>query len=88
LAVVVAFVLVIISIMVWYVDHIGRSLRVSALIELVGTDTRKLLDALYIDHGVPPASDDRRFARRAPARSSASTQALPYPAPAGAASLS
>jgi uncharacterized membrane protein len=56
LAVVVAFVLVIISIMVlvWYVDHIGRSLRVSALIELVGTDTRKLLDALYIDHGVPP----------------------------------
>ena len=56
LAVVVAFVLVIVSIMVlvWYVDHIGRSLRVSALIELVGTDTRKLLDALYTDHGVPP----------------------------------
>lgn len=60
LAVVVAFVLVIISIMVlvWYVDHIGRSLRVSALIELVGTDTRKLLDALYTDHGNP-----RRFQR-------------------------
>jgi len=60
LAVVVAFVLVIISIMVlvWYVDHIGRSLRVSALIELVGTDTRKLLDALYTDHG-----DPRRFQR-------------------------
>jgi uncharacterized membrane protein len=56
LAVVVAFVLVIVSIMVlvWYVDHIGRSLRVSALIELVGTDTRKLLDALYTDHGAPP----------------------------------
>lgn len=56
LAVVVAFVLVIISIMVlvWYVDHIGRSLRVSALIELVGTDTRKLLDAVYTDHGAPP----------------------------------
>jgi uncharacterized membrane protein len=56
LAVVVAFILVIISIMVlvWYVDHIGRSLRVSALIELVGTDTRKLLDALYTDHGDPP----------------------------------
>ena len=56
LAVVVAFVLVIISIMVlvWYVHHIGRSLRVSALIELVGTDTRKLLDALYAKHGATP----------------------------------
>ena len=42
LAVVVAFALVIISIMVlvWYVNHIGRKLRVSALIELVGADTR------------------------------------------------
>jgi uncharacterized membrane protein len=48
-AVVVAFVLVIISIMVlvWYVNHIGRKLRVSALIELVGADTRKLLDTLH-----------------------------------------
>jgi uncharacterized membrane protein len=55
LAVVVAFVLVIISIMVlvWYVHHIGRSLRVAALIELVGTDTRKLVDVLYSDHGAP-----------------------------------
>jgi uncharacterized membrane protein len=52
-AVILAFVLVIISIMVlvWYVNHIGRSLRVSALIELVGTDTRKLLDTLYADAG-------------------------------------
>src|SRR5215212_8898959 len=42
-AVVVAFVLIVISIMVlvWYVNHIGRALRVSALIELVGKDTRK-----------------------------------------------
>ena len=41
LAVVVAFALVIISIMVlvWYVNHIGRKLRVSALIELVGGHT-------------------------------------------------
>jgi uncharacterized membrane protein len=56
LAVVVAFVLVIISIMVlvWYVNHIGRSLRVSALIELVGAGTRELLDATYSDHGAPP----------------------------------
>jgi uncharacterized membrane protein len=52
-AVLVAFVLIIISIMVlvWYVNHIGRALRVSALIELVGKDTRKLLDKLYPDGG-------------------------------------
>jgi uncharacterized membrane protein len=56
LAVVVAFVLVIVSIMVlvWYVNHIGRSLRVSALIELVGTATRGLLDAIYTDPGPTP----------------------------------
>lgn len=53
LAVLVAFVLVVVSIMVlvWYVNHIGRKLRVSALIELVGADTRKLLDTLYPDAG-------------------------------------
>lgn len=56
LAVVVAFVLVIVSIMVlvWYVHHIGRSLRVSALIELVGTATRETLDAVYADRGEEP----------------------------------
>ena len=55
-AVIVAFVLVIISIMVlvWYVNHIGRSLRVSALIELVGADIRKLLDTNYADKGASP----------------------------------
>ena len=49
LAVVVAFLLVLISIavLVLYVHHIGRSLRVSALIELVGKDTRTQLDAFY-----------------------------------------
>jgi uncharacterized membrane protein len=52
-AVLVAFVLVVVSIMVlvWYVNHIGRALRVSALIELVGNDTRKLLDQIYADVG-------------------------------------
>jgi uncharacterized membrane protein len=62
LAVVLAFVLVVISIMVlvWYVNHIGRKLRVSALIELVGTDTRKLLDTLY-----PEVIAQRRFDRPA-----------------------
>lgn len=59
LAVLVAFVLIVISIiiLVWYVDHIGRALRVSALIELVGKDTRKLLDNIYTDPGA--AESDR-----------------------------
>ena len=48
-AVAVAYVLVLTSIamLVLYVHHIGQSLRVSALIELVGTDTRRLLDRYY-----------------------------------------
>jgi uncharacterized membrane protein len=37
-----------------YVHHIGQSLRVSALIELVGHDTRKLVDRRYSDAGPPP----------------------------------
>lgn len=57
IAVVTAFVLVLVSIavLVIYVHHIGRSLRVSALIELVGKDTRELLDRVYSDKG--PALD-------------------------------
>ena len=45
-AIVVGYVLVLTSIamLVLYVHHIGRSLRVSALIELVGHDTRALLE--------------------------------------------
>ena len=51
LAIVVAYVLVVISVvvLVLYVHHIGRSLRVSALIELVGSDTRRLLDERFPD---------------------------------------
>ena len=51
IAVAVAYVLVLTSIamLVMYVHHIGRSLRVSALIELVGNDTRRLLDEFYPD---------------------------------------
>ena len=50
-AIVVSYVLVLISIamLVLYVNHIGRSLRVSSLIELVGNDTRRLLDEQYPD---------------------------------------
>jgi uncharacterized membrane protein len=48
-AIVVAYVLVLTSIamLVLYVHHIGRSLRVSALIELVGSDARELLERRY-----------------------------------------
>ena len=53
IAVVTAFALVLMSIavLVIYVHHIGQALRVSALIELVGKDTRKLLDSKYPDKG-------------------------------------
>jgi uncharacterized membrane protein len=49
LAVLVAYVLVVLSIVVLvvYVDHIGKSLRVSSLIELVGDATRRTLDERY-----------------------------------------
>ena len=48
-AIVTAYVLVLVSIamLVIYVNHIGRSLRVSSLIELVGDDVRRLIDARY-----------------------------------------
>ena len=67
LAVVVAFLLVIVSIMVlvWYVNHIGRSLRVSALIELVGGDTRKLLDKSIPITAQRPAFNVPRCVRNA-----------------------
>ena len=53
IAVVTAFVLVLMSIavLVMYVHHIGQALRVSALIELVGKETRSLLDDKYPDQG-------------------------------------
>jgi uncharacterized membrane protein len=52
-AIVVAYVLVVacIVVLVFYVHHIGRSLRVSKLIELVGNDTRKQLDQVYPERG-------------------------------------
>jgi uncharacterized membrane protein len=51
LAIVVAYLLVVISIvvLVLYVHHIGRSLRVASLIELVGTGTRRVVDQQYPD---------------------------------------
>ncbi len=70
IAVVTAFILVLVSIavLVMYVHHIGQSLRVSSLIELVGKDTRKLLDRKYPDKGPAIASEPGAprivFARR------------------------
>jgi uncharacterized membrane protein len=64
LSIVVAYVLILISIvvLVLYVHHIGRSLRVSALIELVGTGTRDLVDQMYPDRGEEmPAQRDAQL---------------------------
>ena len=61
IAVATSYLLVLASIaaLVIYVHHIGQSLRVSALIELVGDDTRKLLDRRYPDAGSPPPVDPK-----------------------------
>jgi uncharacterized membrane protein len=55
--------------LVIYVQHIGQSLRVSALIELVGHDTRKVIDRRYPDAG-PPSPLDPNAPRVVPARKS------------------
>jgi uncharacterized membrane protein len=59
IAIVTAYILVILSIavLVIYVHHIGQSLRVSALIELVGDETRKLVERRYPDLDEPTAPD-------------------------------
>ena len=66
IAVAVSYLLVLTSIamLVLYVDHIGRSLRVSALIELVGTDTRRLLDEQFPDLIDDDEDDERQHGRR------------------------
>jgi uncharacterized membrane protein len=63
IAIAVGYVLVLTSIamLVLYVHHIGRSLRVLALIELVGTDTRRLLEELYPDVLVAGESDEHEI---------------------------
>jgi uncharacterized membrane protein len=64
IAVLTSFLLVLVSIavLVVYVQHIGMALRVSALIELVGKDTRGLIDRRYPDRG--ERLDDDRDGRR------------------------
>lgn len=63
LAILVAFVMVLISIavLVIYVHHIGQALRVASLIELVGGDMRELLDDQYPDPGPPLDLSDRHL---------------------------
>lgn len=53
-----AFLLVFASIvaLVIYVQHIGQALRVSALIELVGDETRRVIDDSYRDRGIASVS--------------------------------
>ncbi len=62
LSIVVAFALVVVSIVVLilYINHIGQSLRAAALIESVGKETREILDKLYDDRGPDPLRDDPR----------------------------
>lgn len=52
-AVVTAFLLVLtsVAVLVMYVHHVGQALRVAALVELVGSQTRRLLDDQYPDKG-------------------------------------
>ena len=69
LAILVSYALVMVSVvvLVLYVHHIGRSLRVSALIELIGDDMRSLLDLQYpdrLDIGPPAEATDTICARR------------------------
>ena len=62
-----AFLLVLasIAVLVIYVHHIGQSLRVSALIELVGKETRKLLDRQVPGQGIERSSREPELVRRA-----------------------
>ena len=82
IAVATSYLLVLASIaaLVIYVHHIGQSLRVSAMIELVGQDTRKLVDRRYPDAGPPPPADPEAprvvAARRSGVVTMVGTQAL------------
>lgn len=57
-AVIATFVLALtsIAVLVMYVHHVGQALRVSALVELAGEETRKLVDKIYGDAGSPTES--------------------------------
>jgi len=67
LAILVAFALVVVSIIVLilYVNHIGQALRAAALIESVGADMRDVLEELYPEPGYD-LNSDRHDVVRAP----------------------
>lgn len=46
-----------IAVLVMYVHHVGQALRISALVELAGSETRRLLDRVYPDRGPTPPED-------------------------------
>jgi uncharacterized membrane protein len=77
IAVLTAFVLVLasIAVLVVYVQHLGQALRVSALVELVGHDTRGLIDKLYPHKGTPGPAPARQAVR---ARESGVVTAIGY----------
>src|SRR3954465_13946214 len=77
-AIVVAFVLIIISIMVLvsYGNHIGQSLRAASLIDSVGDDTRELIFELYPEEAPARA---RATPLRAPAGKPVQTVIAPKP---------
>jgi uncharacterized membrane protein len=78
IAVLTAFLLVLasISVLVVYVQHLGQALRVSALIELVGDDTRGLIDRTYPEKR--PSSDEPQMDRVVHARESGVVTAIGY----------
>ena len=77
IAVLTTFVLVLasVAVLVIYVQHLGQALRVSALVELVGHDTRGLIDKLYPDKGAPAPAAERPVVR---ARESGVVTAVGY----------
>lgn len=60
-AVVATFILALasIAVLVMYIHHVGQALRVSALVELAGHQTRQMVSRVYADKGDPlPDEDD------------------------------
>ncbi len=53
-----ALALACIAVLVMYVHHVGQALRISALVELAGTQARRLLDKVYPDDGEESAVHD------------------------------
>jgi uncharacterized membrane protein len=77
IAILTAYLLVLTSIVVLviYVQHIGQALRVSALVELVGHDTRGLVHKLYPFNGTPAPEPDETVVQ---ARQSGVVTAIGY----------